>query len=351
MLAAALDSCAEGRPRALYVEGAAGTGKSTVLAEAQADAHLRGWTVLTGRSSILEAANDLGVLRQLLDALPPLPDVSPAAVLGQVPVDSSPFAVFECVSAHLLDVAARGPVLITVDDLHWCDASSLRLLAYLANRNTDQPVALVLAGSPGELSGHRFMLDELVASCERQKLGRLTRSLLCQWVADVLGGPPDDAFVAGCLEATGGNVTLLAELLPALAAHAQSLAVASDGVLRLDCDRLEIQAPGGTSLRTGSLEQEIAGDLRTRAGGVIESEAHAQRMHARRGDVALSANDDVTLDGERVRLNSPREATPVRPGAPLPLAAVLGPAVDHSGRPDRPARERPPSRKRSTRGA
>ena len=109
----------------------------------------------------------------------------------------------------------------------------------------------------------------------------------------------------------------------------------SDGVLRLDCDRLEIQAPGGMSLRTGSLEQEIAGDLRTRAGGVIESEAHAHRMHARRGDVALSANDDVTLDGERVRLNSPREATPIRP-APPPAAAALAPprkrSTSRSGR-------------------
>jgi hypothetical protein len=171
------------------------------------------------------------------------------------------------------------------------------------------------------------------------------------------------------LTAPDGRVCLSVALRPdgpVVQVHAQSLAVTSDGVLRLDCDRLEIQAPGGTSLRTGSLEQEIAGDLRTRAGGVIESEAHAQRMHARRGDVALSANDDVTLDGERVRLNSPREATPIRPGAPLPLAAVLGPAIDcsgrpdrpaysgrpdrpaHSGRPDRPARGRPPSRKRST---
>jgi hypothetical protein len=113
---------------------------------------------------------------------------------------------------------------------------------------------------------------------------------------------------------------------PIVQVHAQSLSIASDGVLRLDCDRLEIQAPGGTSLRTGSLEQEIAGDLRTRAGGVIESEAHAQRLRARRGDMALSANDDVTLDGERVRLNSPREATLVRPGAPLPLAS-LGPVA------------------------
>ena len=218
VLAAALDSCAGGRPRSLYFEGAAGTGKSTLLAWAQADARLRGWTVLTGRASVLEAANDLGVLRQLLDALPPLPEASPA-VLGQVPVDSSPFSVFERISAHLLDVAARGPVLITVDDLHWCDASSLRLLSYLANRNTGQPVALVLAGAPGELSEHRFMFDELVTSCERQTLGRLTPALLRQWVTDVLGAPPDDAFVAGCLEATGGNGALLAELLPALAAR------------------------------------------------------------------------------------------------------------------------------------
>jgi hypothetical protein len=153
------------------------------------------------------------------------------------------------------------------------------------------------------------------------------------------------------LTAPDGRVCLSVELRPdgpVVQVHAQSLALASDGVLRLDCDRLEIQAPGGMSLRTGSLEQEIAGDLRTRAGGVIESEAHAQRMHARRGDVALSANDDVTLDGERVRLNSPREATPIRPGAPLPLAAVLGPVLDESGRSDRPARERPPARKRST---
>ena len=216
VLSAALDSCGGGRTRSLYFEGGAGTGKSTLLAWAQVDARLRGWTVLTARASVLEAANDFGVLRQVLDALP---DAFAAAALSQAPADSSPFAVFERVSAHLLDVAARGPVLITVDDLHWCDASSLRLLAYLANRNPGQQVALVLAGSPGELSEHRFMVDELTASCERQTLGRLTQALLRQWITDVLGEPPDDAFVAGCLEATGGNGALLAELLPALAAR------------------------------------------------------------------------------------------------------------------------------------
>jgi DNA-binding CsgD family transcriptional regulator len=219
VLSAALDSCAGGRAQSLFFEGAAGTSKSTLLAWARADARRRGWAVLPGRASVLEAANDFGVLRQLLAALPPLPDGRPAAALGPVPEDSSPFEVFERVSAHLLDAASRDPVLIAVDDLQWCDASSLRWLAYLANRSTGLPIALVLAGSPWELSEHRFMVDELVASCERHPLDRLTKTQLRRWVADVLGAPPDDAFVEGCFEATGGNGALLAALLPALAAR------------------------------------------------------------------------------------------------------------------------------------
>jgi hypothetical protein len=148
------------------------------------------------------------------------------------------------------------------------------------------------------------------------------------------------------LTAPDGRVCLSVALRPEgplVELHAQSLSIASDGVLRLDCDRLEIQAPGGTSINTGSLVQDVAGDVRTRAGGVIDSEAHAQRLHARRGDVALLANDDVTLDGERVRLNSPREATLVPPGAPAPaLPAIVTKPV--AGRAAAPSRKRTTSR-------
>jgi DNA-binding CsgD family transcriptional regulator len=219
LLGAALGSRSGGRIQPLFLEGAAGTGKSALLDWARADARRRGWIVLTGRASVLEAANDFGVLRQVLAALPPLPDGGPAVALGPVPADSSPFEVFERVSAHLLDLATRGPVLIALDDLQWCDAPSLRWLAYLVNRGTCLPIALVLAGSPGELSQHPFLVEELVARCERRTLGRLARAQLREWAADVLGAPPDDAFVEGCLEATGGNGALLAKLLPALAAR------------------------------------------------------------------------------------------------------------------------------------
>jgi DNA-binding CsgD family transcriptional regulator len=219
-LASALDAVGRGTAQFLSLEGAAGMGKSALLAKVGADARRRGWTVLMGRAVILEAANEFGVIRQILAGLPPLPDGRSAGLLGgSVPADASPFDLFELASAHLFEVTAGAPVLITLDDLQWCDALSLRWLAYLAHRSANLPLALVLAGSPGEMSEERFLVDELITSCERRTLHRLHETDLSQWITDVLDARPDDAFVGGCHQATGGNGALLAELLPALAAR------------------------------------------------------------------------------------------------------------------------------------
>ncbi|HET6147509.1 MAG TPA: hypothetical protein VFH68_08230 [Polyangia bacterium] len=102
---------------------------------------------------------------------------------------------------------------------------------------------------------------------------------------------------------------------PVVEVRAQSLRFASQGLLRLDCDRLEVNAARETVLRTGALTQEVAGEVRTRAGGAVDVEAHSHRLRSRLGDIQLCANDDVSLDGERVLLNSPRPATPVPPEA------------------------------------
>jgi len=110
---------------------------------------------------------------------------------------------------------------------------------------------------------------------------------------------------------------------PVVEVHAQSLRVASQGLLRLDCERLEINAAGETVLRTGGLVQEVAGEVRTRAGGAVDVEAHSHRLRSRRGDIQLQANDDVSLDGERVLLNSPRPATPVAPEASDATAPLM----------------------------
>ncbi len=78
-----------------------------------------------------------------------------------------------------------------------------------------------------------------------------------------------------------------------------ALSLTTQGDVNIDCDRFHVQARGEVAIEAG-------GDLRARAEGRLETEAFAQRHRARRGDLALIANDDVTVDGERIRLNSPR---------------------------------------------
>ena len=97
---------------------------------------------------------------------------------------------------------------------------------------------------------------------------------------------------------------------PVVEMRTRSFKLAATEELRLDCDRMEINANRQVSIRSASLEQTITDDIRVRAGGVIYSEAHAQRIEARLGDIELRANDDVALEGEQIRLNSPRPGQP-----------------------------------------
>ncbi|HEY0134349.1 MAG TPA: hypothetical protein VGB85_09725 [Nannocystis sp.] len=111
---------------------------------------------------------------------------------------------------------------------------------------------------------------------------------------------------------------------PMVELQSASLSVAARGELTLDCQKLAINAAEGVAIRSGGdIVQVAQGDVRVVAGGVIDSEGHAQNLRARRGDVQLTANDDVALDGERVRLNSPKPG--VHPREQMHAAA--GPAL------------------------
>jgi hypothetical protein len=103
---------------------------------------------------------------------------------------------------------------------------------------------------------------------------------------------------------------------PEVEMRTRSFRLAATEELRLDCDRMEINANRQVSIRSASLEHTITGDIHLNAGGLIHSEAHAHRIEARLGDVELRANDDIALDGEQIRLNSPRPA-------PAPVAWPL----------------------------
>lgn len=76
----------------------------------------------------------------------------------------------------------------------------------------------------------------------------------------------------------------------------RGLAVSVAGPVALDVESLAVNARAGISLDSG-------GPLRLQAEGDIVTSGDGQTILARRGNVDLTANDDVTLQGERIKMN------------------------------------------------
>ncbi|MFV8753834.1 hypothetical protein ACNOYE_25090 [Nannocystaceae bacterium ST9] len=92
---------------------------------------------------------------------------------------------------------------------------------------------------------------------------------------------------------------------PVVELSAAALSLYSEGPLSFDCDTLRVHARSGISLSTdGDLDQRVAGDQRVQVEG--SSELHAQHieLRAERGDLELRADNDTSIDGKRVLINS-----------------------------------------------
>ena len=61
----------------------------------------------------------------------------------------------------MLNLAEERPLLLAVDDLHWCDRPSLLFFAYLARRLESQPVLLLAGLREAEPGTDAALLGEL----------------------------------------------------------------------------------------------------------------------------------------------------------------------------------------------
>ena len=217
----------------VLVEGPAGIGKSRLLAEFRRRARGAA-TVLSARGSDLERDFAFGVVRQLFEAELADPQLRgrllcgaagpAAAAFGDLALDAegAGFATLHGLYWLVLNLAEDATVVISVDDLQWCDRPSLRFLEYLARRLEGQPVLLVAGVRDGEPGVDPLLLDALRhdPSVATIRPGPLTADALGRIIADELGTPPDEVFLQTCLDATGGSPLLLTQLLPALRSEA-----------------------------------------------------------------------------------------------------------------------------------
>ncbi len=238
-----------GHARTLLIEGRAGIGKSRLLAELRARAQDAGMRVLAARGSELEREFPFGVVRQLFEPL--LMNASTrkrllkgaAAAAGQVldPVsqpDQSPadvsFAALHGLYWLTANVAGDEPLVIAVDDLHWCDHPSLRFLAYTAKRLEGLPLLLAAGLRPSEPGADATLLGEIAddpstATLQPRPLGAVA---IGELVRDRLGAMPDARFREATHRATGGNPLLLHELVRTMAAEGVTPDADQAGIIR-----------------------------------------------------------------------------------------------------------------------
>jgi DNA-binding CsgD family transcriptional regulator len=243
-----LREAAAGEGRCLLIEGAAGIGKTRIVAESRRRANDAGLQVLAARGSELERDFPFGVVRQLFEGLLMDPDTAERLLQGSAaaarpvvaPMDAAgensgdvSFAALHGLYWLCVNIAGEGALALTVDDLHWCDRPSLRFLAYLGRRLEGLPLLVVGSTRPSEPGADLALLAEItndpLTVCLRP--AALTAAATGAIIEARLGAAPDAEFAAACHRATGGNPLLLNEILAAFAAQGVSPDAAHAGAV------------------------------------------------------------------------------------------------------------------------
>src|SRR6266542_2713076 len=174
-----IDAIADGG-RLLAIEGPPGIGKTALIAEAKAQAQEAGLQVLGGRGSELERSFSYGVVRQLFEpflaslrtedraelltgaAALAAPLFDPVQVTAEPAADSS-LATLHGLYWLAANLATSRPLLLAVDDLHWCDLPSLRWLAYLLPRMEGLGLSVVVGLRPAEPGEDPGLIGQIVS--------------------------------------------------------------------------------------------------------------------------------------------------------------------------------------------
>ncbi|MBI2922121.1 MAG: AAA family ATPase [Planctomycetes bacterium] len=141
--------------------------------------------------------------------------------------------------------AAGRPALICLEDLHWADDETWRLLAALKPLLAGRPVALVGTRRPGAA---------LPANLEVQRLGELAGAAAAELAEDVLGGRVTEELGAFLAEQTGGNPCFVQELAAYL--REQGLVEGVPIRLRVRPDRIPSGLNGLLVARLDALQPE-----------------------------------------------------------------------------------------------
>jgi ATP/maltotriose-dependent transcriptional regulator MalT len=286
VLEGAFDAAADKMPQVVLVGAEAGGGKSRLVSEFTARVRdralvLDGGCVPLGAAGLPYApitAALRGLVRERgagwIAGLLPGGDAGELAALvpelGSLSSGGDPEMargrLFGLVLVLLEQLAAKQPVVLVIEDLHWADRSTGELLAFLV-RNLRQAAVLLVAtfrsDELGQAGPVRRLLAELgrLDRVTRLELERLSRGQVAAQLEAILGRPPDLAVASAVYERGGGNPLFTEVLLnpdgmltPGLPGPARDLLLSAVAELPADCQRvLRAAAVGSTRVGHGLL--------------------------------------------------------------------------------------------------
>ena len=158
-VASSAEAAAGGRASVVWIEGAAGTGKSTFVREA-----------------VSALPTEFDVVKAEADELATDVFLAVASQFASLSGDSGFAAGLELLSAWS-ERQDHGPLAIVVEDLHWADIASQQALLTAARRLGDDRVLMIVTTRPNSAVGdgwERLALDP--DKCRRIALGALTQA-------------------------------------------------------------------------------------------------------------------------------------------------------------------------------
>ena len=208
-LTGALSSASAGVPSFAVLTGDAGIGKSRLAGEIVERARALGARVLTGRGSQDDGAPPLWPWATVLEGLgEPLPEIDVRED------DGSQFRVWEQITRSVRRAAAAQPTVLWLDDLHWADSSSLRVLRLLVETSEAERLLLLSTWRPQpDASPALADLAETLARkhATRLELAGLTAAESAEVFAEVGGATPSPAQAEAIRARTSGNPFFLVE--------------------------------------------------------------------------------------------------------------------------------------------
>ncbi len=246
-----IDVARSGQGHAALISGEAGIGKSRLVAEAKSAALAQGFLLLQGTCFQADTSypyaplldllrgfftsrlpDPLSVdqepfIRELVPLLPDLalllPDLAPLPLLQTLDPEQQKRHLFTVLTRFFTSQAAQQPVLLIVEDLHWCDESSLEFLLHLVRNTTSQPLFFLFTYRSEETSPG---LSHWLAQLDRERLAmelaliRLSHTEVDDMLQAIFAAPhPVHTELLGTIYTlTEGNPFFVEEMLKSLIA-------------------------------------------------------------------------------------------------------------------------------------